>query len=114
MQWIATCKSKRRDRKGTIMDILNYIIEKALILIPVLIIIGWIFKQTPKFPDWCIPWALLVLGIVGAGFWIGWTPEGVFQGILVAGTAVFGNQLYKQTLNHSDGVDAPTNPDNPA
>lgn len=79
------------------MDILTYILEKALVLIPVLMVIGAILKGTPKFPDWCIPWALLALGVVGAGFWIGWTAEGIFQGVLVAGAAVFGNQLYKQT-----------------
>lgn len=79
------------------MDFLNYIIEKALVLIPVLLIIGAILKGTPKFPDWAIPWALLVLGIVSAGFLVGWTVNGVLQGVLVAGAAVFGNQLWKQT-----------------
>lgn len=79
------------------MDFMTYIIERALILIPALLIVGQMLKSVPKFPDWLIPWALLVLGVVGACLMIGWTVDGVIQGILVAGAAVYGNQLYKQT-----------------
>lgn len=80
------------------MDFINYITENALILIPVLVIIGQIFKSTPKFPDWCIPWGLLAIGIAASGAMIGWTVDGVIQGVLVAGASVFGNQLWKQTV----------------
>lgn len=79
------------------MDFVNYILEKALVLIPVLLIIGAMLKALPFWKDWLIPWALLVLGVLGACSMIGWTVDGVIQGVLVAGAAVYGNQLWKQT-----------------
>ena len=94
------------------MEIMNYVIEKALILVPVLLIIGQMLKVIPKFPDWCIPWALLVVGVSGACMILGWTLEGVMQGILVAGAAVYGNQLYKQTKEHDRGK-CPVSPADP-
>ena len=78
------------------MEILNYIAENALILIPVLIIIGQIIKNIEKIPDKWIPVILLPLGIVGAMALGGWTVESAIHGILVTGTAVYGNQIYKQ------------------
>lgn len=87
------------------MDILTYIVEKALVIIPVLLIIGKMLKTTPHFPDWGIPWALLVCGIAASGFLIGWTVDGVLQGALVAGAAVFGNQLWKQTAEGTSQSD---------
>ena len=83
------------------MDILKYVIEKALILIPVLYIIGAFLKNTPLLNnnDWLIPWILLVLGVMGGTAIVGITAEGVIQGVLVAGATVFCNQLIKQTAN---------------
>lgn len=78
------------------MDILTFIVEKALVLIPVLIIIGWIIKSIPGVPNWIIPIALLPLGVVGGMVLAGWTAEGAIQGILVTGAAVYGNQIVKQ------------------
>lgn len=78
------------------MDILSYIIEKALILIPVLNIIGMILKSLEKIPDRFIPLILLVLGIGGSLWLMGFSAESAIQGILVTGAAVFGNQLVKQ------------------
>ena len=76
------------------MEILSYITENALILIPVLLIIGRILKGIEKIP-W-IPLILLPLGVVGAMALGGWTADSAVQGILVTGTAVYGNQLMKQ------------------
>ena len=78
------------------MEVLNYITENALILIPVLIIIGQIVKGIEKIPDKWIPLILLPLGIVGAMALGGWTVDSAIQGILVTGTAVYGNQIVKQ------------------
>lgn len=78
------------------MDIMQYITQEALILIPVLWIIGAILKATPNMPDWTIPYALLAIGIVGAVLLMGSTPQAYIQGILVAGAAVLGHQLIKQ------------------
>jgi len=41
------------------MDILEYVIEEALILIPVLYVIGMFIKITPNVPSWVIPWIML-------------------------------------------------------
>lgn len=79
------------------MDFMNYIVKESYILIPVLYILGTFLKETPKLPDWLIPWILLVLGMAGGFFLSGMKFEGILQGVLIAGTTVFANQLYKQT-----------------
>ena len=78
------------------MEILQYITQNALILIPVLLIIGRILKGIEKIPDKWIPLILLPLGVVGAMALGGWTVDSAVQGILVTGTAVYGNQIVKQ------------------
>ncbi|HIZ17029.1 MAG TPA: phage holin family protein [Firmicutes bacterium] len=76
--------------------IFDFLVEEALILIPVLMIIGKILKDLVIFPDKWIPLFLLPLGILGAVGLIGPNIKGVIQGILVTGMAVYGNQLFKQ------------------
>ena len=78
------------------MEIISYIVTEALVLIPVLIIIGQILKNIQKIPDKWIPVILLPLGIVGAMALGGWTVDSAIQGILVTGAAVYGNQIVKQ------------------
>ena len=78
------------------MEILTYITENAIILIPVLIIIGLILKKLEFIPDKYIPLILLPLGIVGAMALGSWTFESAIQGVLVTGAAVYGNQIVKQ------------------
>ena len=75
---------------------IEFITENALILIPVLNIVGIILKDTEKFPDKFIPIILLGFGVLGAVAIMGITPESVVQGVLVTGTAVYGNQIVKQ------------------
>lgn len=81
------------------MDILKYIVEEALIVIPVLWVIGKLLKDTPKIQNWLIPWVLLVVGVVATMGIMGFTIESAIQGVLVAGASVFGHQLLKQTQN---------------
>ena len=78
------------------MDIINYIVDNALILIPVLVIIGAIVKHIEVIPNKWIPLILLVFGIGGAMALMGLTVDAVIQGVLVTGAAVYGNQLVKQ------------------
>jgi len=83
------------------MEILNYITENALVLIPVLIIIGLILKKLEFITDKFIPLILLPIGIVGAvllggTFTMPGVVESVIQGVLVTGAAVYGNQIVKQ------------------
>ena len=83
------------------MDFSSNLIEKMLVLVPVLYIIGMFIKSTPKVKDWLIPWILLGLGLVGAVA-IGITTgvpivDAVIQGILVTVVTVLTNQLIIQT-----------------
>ncbi|MGI6162033.1 MAG: phage holin family protein [Christensenellales bacterium] len=80
------------------MDVIDYIIQEALIIIPVLSVLGVFLKSTPKIPDWLIPWILLVVSIVAAQFIIGFGAEAFVQGVLCAGASVLGHQLVKQTV----------------
>ena len=78
------------------MEFLNYITENALILIPVLVIIGQIIKGIEAIANKWIPLILLPVGILGAMALGGWTIDSAVQGILITGAAVYGNQLVKQ------------------
>lgn len=80
---------------------MDFLIEEAYILIPVLYVIGMFLKKTPRIADWVIPWILLGLGILGGFFLAGMQLVGILQGVLVAGVTVFANQLYKQTALRS-------------
>ena len=78
------------------MDIIKYVTENALILIPVLMIIGTIIKNVQFIPDKFIPLILLPFGVVGAMALGEWNVQSAIQGVLVTGAAVYGNQIYKQ------------------
>jgi len=85
-------------------EILNeYIVQQALIVIPVLLILGKIIKETPTVKDWLIPYILLGLGVVFAVALMGINVDAVIQGVLVSGAAVFGNQLFKQAIEQKSG-----------
>lgn len=79
------------------MEFLEFVIDEALVLIPVLLILGAFLKGSPKIPDWIIPWVLTVVGIGAAMGILGLSVQSAIQGILVAGAAVLGHQLVKQT-----------------
>ncbi|APF24887.1 phage holin family protein [Clostridium butyricum] len=77
-------------------NIMNYIAENALILIPVLYVLGYILKGTEKVDDKYIPIILLPVGIVLAMLIVGFDVNGFIQGVLITGAAVYANQLVKQ------------------
>ena len=79
------------------MDFMNYIIENALILIPVLYIIGMFLKGLKGVSDKYIPFVLLAIGIGFSVAIIGFSVDAIIQGILVTGVTVLGNQLIKQS-----------------
>ena len=74
----------------------SFLVEKALILVPALWVIGAIIKRTPKIPDWTIPYILLAFGIAGGLVVVSLDVAGAIQGILAAGLAVLGHQLVKK------------------
>jgi hypothetical protein len=79
------------------MEFAQYITQNALILIPVLYIIGMIVKNTEKVDDKYIPLVLLIAGIAGAIGIMGINGNAVVQGVLVTGATVYTNQIIKQS-----------------
>lgn len=89
---------------------MEFIKPELLALIPALYCLGLALKQANAFRDNKIPLVLGAAGVALALMWVLATAEvaswqgallavftGAVQGILCAGTAVFGNQLYKQS-----------------
>ena len=67
------------------MDVMGYIVQEGLIIVPALLIIGMMIKQIPKIPNWTIPLVLLVTG-----------------------AAVYGNQIWKQILYAKEDDEEPS------
>ncbi|MEC6747322.1 phage holin family protein [Marinilactibacillus sp. XAAS-LB27] len=79
------------------MDILKFIFDEGLIMIPTLYVLGMFMKDSKKLPDWTIPFILLFISLILTPLLIGgFTAENIVQGILVTGAAVLGDQLVKQ------------------
>lgn len=79
------------------MDFLSYITENALILIPVLNIIGMILKGIEKVNDKYIPLILLPIGIgLSMGVMGSISAQAIVQGVLVTGASVYAHQVVKQ------------------
>ena len=82
----------------------DYVRPEMLILIPALVVIGKIFSDADMVKNKYIPMLLGIAGIVLSALYTisiyGLSLDGIFsgivQGILCAGTAVYGNQIYKQ------------------
>ena len=74
----------------------DYVMENALILIPVVYVLGMMLKGTELIKDKYIPVILLPIGIVLGMILIGFDVNGFIQGVLVTGVAVYANQLIKQ------------------
>ena len=80
------------------MDIVNYVVQEGLIMIPVLYIIGEIVKGTKLLSNKWIPLVLLVVSIGFTPVVLGaYTADNIVQAVLVAGVTVFGNELIKQS-----------------
>lgn len=90
------------------MEIMDFIIEQAFILIPALYVLGKMLKNTKKIEDWLIPWILLILGVIGAVAIMGFNINAVIQGVLVVGVTVYSNQLFKQSTKKKN-EDKPLN-----
>lgn len=82
----------------------DYVRPEMLILIPALVVIGKIFSDADMVKNKYIPMLLGIFGVVLSALYTislyGLSLDGIFsgivQGILCAGTAVYGNQIYKQ------------------
>lgn len=86
--------------------LMTYLVENCAIVVPVLWCIGAALKRTPKVADWLIPYllggagiALCLTIVLSTG---GSAVDGIMQGIITAGVAVYGNQLVKQAANKKE------------
>ena len=91
------------------MDITNYIESELYIIVPVLYVMGILFKKSKAVDDRWIPIILGILGIILACIYkfTAHAPEttskilaliyaGVTQGILCAAGSVYANNIFKQ------------------
>ena len=98
------------------MDIINYINPELIVLVPALIVLGLMAKDSIRIPDTAIPAVLGGVGVVLAVAWCMATvqPVGlwaivltlvtaVIQGVLCAGAAVYADQLGKQNAKAKAG-----------
>lgn len=86
------------------MDILEFIVSDGLIMIPFLMVIAYIVKNTGLVQNELIP-VILTLVSVAVTPWLlgGFTATNIIQSILVVGGAVLTNQTYKQIGYLKDG-----------
>lgn len=80
------------------MDIIDFLNQNYFFLVPVLWIIGYAVKQTPFIPDWAIIWILLGISLGIGTFAFGLTADAITNAVIAAGVAVFGHQMFKQTI----------------
>ena len=78
----------------------KFLIEEALILIPVLYVIGMFLKSLEAIKDKYIPIIIWFFGVVLSMLILGFNVDGFVQGTLVAGTSVFASQIYIQTTKN--------------
>lgn len=83
-------------------NIINYIVNNALVLIPVLYILGAILKGLEFIKDKYIPVILLPIGVLLAMLITSFDVNGFIQGVLVTGVAVYSNQVVKQLTKKED------------
>ena len=80
------------------MDILKYIVNEGLIMIPVLFVLAEIIKQAELVVNKWLPLILLGISLIMTPLVLGgFTADNVVQAILLAGAAVYSDQIIKQT-----------------
>lgn len=79
------------------INILEFITKESLWLIPVLMVLGYVLKQIPNFPDWLIPIGLYIVGMISGFFLISQNAIGILQGLLCATAAIGVHQGVKQS-----------------
>ncbi len=91
------------------MEVMSYVKPELLVLVPVLYILGVALKQSKHVRDELIPLTLGCCGVALTALWLAGTSvpanaqelamllfTSIVQGLLVAGMAVYSNQLLKQ------------------
>lgn len=70
---------------------------QLVMVVPALMIIGYALKRTPFVKDWMIIWILLVAGVVAGVAQLGFTVNGIANGIIATGSAITTHQMLKQS-----------------
>lgn len=78
-------------------QLMQYINENNLVLIPILYILGMYIKMT-KISNRLIPWTLLVIAVVLTMLSNGVSVNSLLQGILLSAVPTYANQLFKQSI----------------
>lgn len=78
-------------------QLMQYINENNLILIPILYILGMYIKMT-KLNNRLIPWVLLVIAVALTMLSNDVSVNSLLQGILLSAVPTYANQLVKQTV----------------
>ncbi|MCL2513832.1 MAG: phage holin family protein [Oscillospiraceae bacterium] len=87
------------------MDLNDFLIAKAIVMVPVLNIIGLLLKNIKQITNELIPFVLLGFGVGGCLLLCGVSVESAIQGVLVTGAAVFGHQITKQISSLTNNSD---------
>lgn len=88
------------------MNILDFIIKEALIMIPVLWILVEIIKGLEKLDNKYLPLFALAFSLVLTPLLLqGYSIDNILQAILIAGTTVFADQVKKQLRKDDDLID---------
>jgi len=86
------------------MDILEFIVQEGIILIPFLMVLAFIIKNTGWIQNELIPLILLGVSILVTPWLLGgFNAANIIQAVLVVGGAVLANQTYKQIGYLKDG-----------
>lgn len=80
------------------MNLIDLLNQNYVFLVPALWVLGFALKQTPSIPDWLIIWIISGVSIIIGSIAFGLSITGIVNGITAAGVAVFGHQMYKQTI----------------
>lgn len=79
------------------MDILQFIVDEGLVMIPVLFVLGEIIKHTTLLDNRFIPATLLVFSLIITPWLLGgFMAMNIVQAILVTGAAVLTNEVKDQ------------------
>lgn len=80
------------------MDISKFLFDQALVMVPTLWVVGEFAKYTETLSNKYIPLLVLLVSLAITPAVLGsyTDPQNIVQAILVAGAAVFGDQLVKQ------------------
>jgi len=76
----------------------NFSTEMLLAMFGIFVI-GKVFKEIPKFPNWCIPLTLTCFSCLFTPLLFGgYSPYNFFVALVAVGITVYGDQLWKQTI----------------